>query len=182
MSKVVGGKRKLTYEEYRLFHEDGRRHEIIDGDHFVNPAPGTYHQRLSRRIQFAIYSQVEAHGVGEVFNAPTDVQLSDTDVVQPDLVVVLVAHVQLITPTKIKGIPDLIVEILSPSNADYDRRLKKALYERSGVPEYWVVDPTERRIDQFVLKDGVYTLFAAVEREIRCATIANLVIDLTKVW
>ena len=116
-----------------------------------------------------------------MFNAPTDVQLTETDIVQPDLIVVLAARARMITPTKIKGVPDLIIEILSPSNADYDRRLKRDLYERAGVAEYWVVDPSEHRIDQFVLSDGAYAR-SAVEDEIRSATISGLVIDLTKVW
>ncbi len=63
---------RLTYAEYALLPDDGNQHEIIDGVHFMNPAPSTYHQTVSRRIQFALYQQVELTGLGQVFNAPTD--------------------------------------------------------------------------------------------------------------
>ncbi len=94
---------KLGYREYVCFPEDGRRHEIIDGEHVVNPAPDIYHQTLSRRIQFQLYTQIELRGLGQVFNAPTDLQLSDSDIVQPDLIIVLSRVRNIITPKKIKG-------------------------------------------------------------------------------
>jgi hypothetical protein len=93
---------KLTYREYRCFPQDGRRHEIIDGEHKVNPASETYHQKtLSRRIQFQLYVQIEQAGLGVVFNAPTDLELSETDIVQPDLIVVSEARKTIITPTEV---------------------------------------------------------------------------------
>jgi Uma2 family endonuclease len=98
-------KGKLGYREYVCFPADGRRHEVIDGEHVVNPAPNTYHQTLSRRIQFQLYTQIELRGLGAVFDAPTDLQLSDVDIVQPDLIVILNRKRTIITPTKIKGVP-----------------------------------------------------------------------------
>ncbi|MCP4511625.1 MAG: hypothetical protein GY826_35085, partial [Fuerstiella sp.] len=80
---------KLTYEHYAQYPEDGNRHEIIDGVHYMNPAPTPHHQKISRDIQFQLYSAVELQGLGEVMNAPIDVQFSNHDVVQPDIVVVL---------------------------------------------------------------------------------------------
>jgi Uma2 family endonuclease len=147
---------KLGYREYCCFPDDGRRHEIIDGDHYVNPAPSTYHQTVSRRLQHQLYTQIELTGRGVVYNAPCDVQLTDYDIVQPDLAVVLTSRMQMITPTKIKGVPDLLVEILSPSTASNDATLKKQLYERVGVAEYWIVDPDNHTVEQFVLTDGRY--------------------------
>jgi Uma2 family endonuclease len=147
---------KLGYREYCCFPDDGRRHEIIDGDHYVNPAPSTYHQTVSRRLQHQLYTQIELTCRGVVYNAPVDVQLTDHDIVQPDLVVVLTARMQMITPTKIKGVPDLIVEILSPSTASNDATLKKQLYERVGVAEYWIVDPDNHTVEQLALTDGRY--------------------------
>ena len=91
-----------------------------------------------------------------VFNAPIDVQLSDHDIVQPDLVVLLKATKARVTPTKISGSPDLLVEITSASTADHDRRLKRRVYERSGVAEYWIVEPDEPSVTQLVLHDGEY--------------------------
>lgn len=182
MSQAIPVKSKLGYEHYVCFPDDGRRHEVIDGDHYVNPAPNTNHQRFSRRIHFQLYAQIEEAGRGEVFNAPTDLQLTDHDIVQPDLIVILLEQRSIITPTKIKGTPDLIVEILSPSSEKNDCVLKKELYERLGVPEYWIVDPDEHAVEQFVLRDGKYESDGSHTKSITVATIENVRVDLKKVW
>ena len=173
---------KLTYREYQCFPQDGKRHEIIDGDHYVNPAPETYHQTLSRRIQFQLYTQIELQDLGEVFDAPTDVQLSETDIVQPDLIIVLRAKRTIITPTKIKGTPDLIVEILSPSTAETDRGLKKELYCRSGVPEYWVVDPTEHVVEQYTLSGEDYVAVDRHAERVAFQGLPDVTVNLSEVW
>ena len=147
---------KITYSDYLLFPSDGMRHEIIHGRHYINPAPSPRHQTVSRRIQFQLYEQIECTGLGEIFNAPIDLLLSDTDVVQPDLVIVLREN-EIITPTMIQGIPELVVEILSPSNSSYDRELKKRLHEQHGVPEYWIVDHEQQSVDQNRLENQQYT-------------------------
>ena len=182
MSQAIPAKSKLGYEHYVCFPDDGRRHEVIDGDHYVNPAPSTNHQRFSRRIQFQLYDQIEETGRGEVFNAPTDLQLTDHDIVQPDLIVIMRERRLIITPTKIKGTPDLIVEILSPSTEKNDCILKKELYERLRVPEYWIVDPDEHSVEQFVWRDGKYVCEGAHTKSIAVATIENVRVDLAKVW
>ena len=146
MSQALPAKNKLGYEHYVCYPDDGLRHEIIDGNHFVNPAPTLDHQRFSRRIQFQLYDQIEAEGRGEVFNASCDVQLTEHDIVQPDLIVVMNKHRLIMTPAKIEGVPDLIVEVLSPAAKKLDHGLKKELYERSGVPEYWIVDAAEHSV------------------------------------
>ncbi|MEM1228699.1 MAG: Uma2 family endonuclease [Planctomycetota bacterium] len=149
------GQRKLTYREYSCYPDDGQRHEIIDGVHYMNPAPSTYHQTVSRRLQFQLYSRIELTGLGQVFNAPVDLQLSDHDIVQPDIVVITNDR-RIITPSKIKGVPNLIVEILSPSTVKNDRDLKFSLYEQSLVDEYWIVDPFDHQVEQFVQDNGAY--------------------------
>jgi Uma2 family endonuclease len=172
---------KLGYREYCCFPDDGRRHEIIDGDHYVNPAPSTYHQTVSRRLQHQLYTQIELTGRGVVYNAPVDVQLTDHDIVQPDLVVVLTSRMQMITPTKIKGVPDLIVEILSPSTASNDATLKKQLYERVGVAEYWIVDPDNHTVEQLVLADGRYERRPAADA-IPLSILEGVAVRLADVW
>ncbi len=172
---------KLTYAHYVCYPDDGRRHEIIDGDHFVNPAPSTYHQTVSKRLQFHLYSQIELRGLGILFDAPVDVQLSEHDIVQPDLVVVLNEKQTIITPSKVKGIPDLIVEIISPSSLDNDRKLKRNLYQNSGVTEYWIVDPFEHTLDQLILRDGEYRLLPAAD-ELRPTIVDGVMIRLPEVW
>ena len=173
---------KLTYEDYVQFPQDGKRHELIDGEHFATPAPDTYHQKLSRRIQFQLYQLIEERGLGEVYDAPTDLQFSQLDVVQPDLIVVLAAKRQIITPKKIKGAPDLIVEILSESTEGIDRNLKKELYQKMGVPEYWIVDPADHIVEQHVLEEGAYKLVGRHEREITFTRLEGVRVDLTRVW
>lgn len=148
--------RKLTYDDYALIPEDGCQHEIINGEHFVNPAPSLYHQTISRRLQFILYVQIEQRKLGVVFNAPCDVEISGHDILQPDLVIVLNHRNEILTPTRILGTPDMVVEILSHSTAARDRKLKRARYQESGVPEYWIVDPFEQKVEQLVLQDGIY--------------------------
>jgi Uma2 family endonuclease len=131
---------KLTYEDYCLLPDDGRRHEIIDGEHYVNPSPNTRHQRISKRIALAIATFAEPQGLGEVFYAPYDVLLSDINIVEPDIIYVSAARSRIITDANIKGAPDLVVEILSSGNRKYDEVVKFKLYDALGVAEYWIVD------------------------------------------
>ena len=149
---------KLTYEHYCGFADDGNRHEIIDGDHFAHPAPSLYHQTISRRIEFQLYSQIELNELGWVFDAPVDVQLTKYDVVQPDLIVVLKDREKILTESRIHGTPNLVIEILSPGTAQNDRTLKKQLYLKTGVPEYWIVDPKTKSIQQYVIENDAYVL------------------------
>jgi Uma2 family endonuclease len=177
-----GSRGKLTYEELEHFPDDGKRHEIIDGFHVAEPSPTTYHQKVSGRLFLQLHAQVEHPGLGEVFCAPLDVHLSDHDVVEPDLVVVLKEARTIVTPTKIKGTPHLVVEILSPSTEERDRGLKKALYKCTGVAEYWIVDLDEHVVEQYVLADGEYELAGKHANTLTSRRIPNVRIDLRKVW
>ena len=181
MATSTSTSRKLGYADYAVIPDDGRRHEIIDGEHYVNPAPNLYHQAVSKRLQYQLYTKIELAGLGTLYCAPCDVQLSDHDIVQPDLLVVLSSRSHVFTPTKVKGAPDLLVEILSPSTADYDRTRKKELYERSGVREYWIVDPFEHTLEQFVLKDGSYQPKTVID-EVHPDFVDNVLINLKEVW
>ncbi len=172
--------RKLTYQDYVCFPDDGKRHEIIGGDHYVNPAPSTYHQYVSRRIQFQLFTSIELAGLGSVIYAPVDVQLTEHDIVQPDLVVVLNEN-RIITPTKVKGTPEHLIEILSPSTENNDRRLKRTLFERCSVPEYWIVDPFEHHVLQLVLSDGKYREQSFGDR-VAVHYLPGVEVDLSKVW
>lgn len=175
-------KARLTYEHYCLFPDDGRRHEVIDGEHYMNPSPSTYHQTLSRRLQFALYERLELTGRAQVFDAPTDVELSLHNIVVPDLVVVRNERSQIITPSRIKGAPDLIVEILSPSTRTNDRSLKLEVYRACGVPEYWIVDPESHTVEQHVLSDDGYRLLGSQTERIAPQAFPDVEIDLTGVW
>ncbi len=179
MSVIVDGKTRLTYEEYKHFPDDGLRHEIIHGEYYVSPSPSTDHQNASRHIQFALYEQIERPGHGQVFDAPMDLELSPTDVVQPDLIVVLNHRRDIILRSRLRGVPDLVVEILSPSTAERDRSLKLALYERHGVPEYWLVDTDNRCVYQHRLENGRY---GAPEERRETITFSGATVNLNEVW
>jgi Uma2 family endonuclease len=137
---------KLTYEDYCLLPDDGRRHEIIDGEHYVNPSPNTKHQMVVRNIFYPLWGYVREHHLGQVFVAPYDVVLSEFDVVEPDIVFVGVTRLGVITDANIQGAPDLVVEILSPSNRKYDEVVKFKRYDALGVSEYWIVDPDHETV------------------------------------
>lgn len=133
---------KLTYEDFLLFPDDGKRHELIDGEHYVTPSPNTRHQRIVGRLYGPIWNYLRAHTIGEIFLAPFDVVFSNFDVVEPDLLYVSKKRAaEVITREHVKGSPDLVIEIGSPSTRRRDETIKRRLYECSQVVEYWVVDP-----------------------------------------
>jgi len=145
-----------TYEDYLAFPEDGKRYEIIEGDCFMSPAPRTKHQIVSANLLTFLNIYLRRTRAGKVFDAPTDVILSDTNVVQPDLLVVLAARAAIITEKNIQGAPDLVIEILSETTRKMDEVVKKKLYERHGVLEYWVVDPELALVKIYRLTNGRY--------------------------
>ncbi|WP_416866527.1 MAG: Uma2 family endonuclease [Imperialibacter sp.] len=151
---------KFTYSKY-LQLDDDRRYEIIDGELFdISPAPTLKHQAISRNLQRLIIDYVYSKKLGHVFNAPSDVRFDEYNVVQPDLIFVSHANEGILTERNINGSPDLLVEILSPSTFHHDQERKKALYEKFGVKEFWVVDPANEVIDIFALNNGKYELLA----------------------
>lgn len=176
----VSDQKKLRYEDYVDFPDDGNRHEVIDGEHFMSPAPSLYHQRISGRIQFQLYQAIELQGLGEVLYAPVDVELNDNDIVQPDLVVVLAGN-RIQTPIKIKGTPDLLIEILSQSTRENDLGRKRERYELAGVPEYWIVDPDEHTVEQLILTDGKFVA-RDHDQVVKLSIVPDVAVDFEKVW
>ena len=133
---------KLTYDDFVLFPDDGKRHELVDGEHYVTPSPNTRHQQISGDLFALIWTYLEAHPVGRVFHAPYDVVFSDCDVVAPDLLYVSNERAaEVVTAQHVQGVPDVVVEIASPGTRKRDETIKRPLYERAGVSEYWIVDP-----------------------------------------
>lgn len=131
---------KLTYEDYRNTPED-ERCELLDGELVMAPTPNIAHQRVCGRLGRRLAEFVEERDLGEVFRAPTDVLLSDTDVVQPDILFISKGRADIITADNVQGAPDLVVEVLSPTTARRDWRDKLDLYSRHEVREFWLVDP-----------------------------------------
>lgn len=151
-----------TYDDYRHLPDDGKQHQIIGGELYMTPAPTPYHQQISLNLAFIINSYVKQQKAGSVYTAPIDVVLSMTDVVQPDLVFVAKERLNIITKRNIVDAPDLVVEILSESSETIDRQKKMALYEKHGVKEYWIVDPSGKAIEQYVLKENSFQLEATI--------------------
>ena len=143
---------KFTYEDY-LRTPDDKRYELIDGELIRTQSSGRAHQRASVRLGSKLYFFVRKHDLGLIYWARRDVVLSDTDVVQPDLMFISNERMHIDTEAEVWGGPDLVVEILSPSTADRDRTVKQVLYARHGVKEYWLVDADARTIEVLLLRD-----------------------------
>ncbi len=129
---------KFTYEDYSATPED-KRYELLDGELIMAPAPDEPHQRAQAELGTMLFTFVKQNNLGRVYFAPTDVVLSDVDVVQPDLLFISNERRHIITHTNIQGAPDLVVEILSPSTASRDKGYKRSLYAQHGVKEYWML-------------------------------------------
>ena len=162
-----------TYDRY-LRLDDDERYEVINGELLVTPAPGTAHQRVIAELNFQIAGFVRSRELGEVFFAPTDVVLSESDVVQPDILFISGNRADIVKPRAIHGAPDLVVEIVSPSSVSRDRHSKLPLYERSGVREYWIVDPANRSIEVFILTENGYALHAFAATD---GSVSSVVLD-----
>lgn len=176
----------LTYEDYLLFPDDGKRHEVIDGDHYVTPAPKTKHQKISLNLTIAIGSFVKQRGLGLVLAAPSDVILSDENVVQPDLLFVSTARASIVTEDNIHGAPDLVVEIISETTRKKDEVTKRKLYERFGVQEYWVVDPELETVKIFRRAQQGYSRAVELSKEandiLTTELLAGLNLALTEIF
>ncbi len=148
----------LNYEDYAALPADGRRYEIHEGELSLTPAPSPRHQLISLNLSTLLHHHVKTRGLGVVLPAPIDVILSDTSIVQPDIVYVDQSRVGQISNRGIEGAPTLVIEILSPSTVATDRRTKHRLYARHGVPYYWIVDPEARALEAWTLAPDGYSL------------------------
>ena len=148
-----------TYADWERLPNNGTRYEVIDEVLYMAPPPGIPHQSSSNRLATAMTNHADTKGLGYVFTAPVGVRLPTQPVpLQPDIVFVPAAHRAIIGKQYIEGIPDLVVEILSPSNWPYDRNEKFIAYQIAGVPEYWIVDYRAKTIEVFALEEGEYVL------------------------
>jgi Uma2 family endonuclease len=143
-------RKRLTYDDFLLFPDDGKRHELIDGEHFVTPSPNLRHQELLGRLHLAIAMHLSTRRhLGRVFLSPFDVVFTKFDVVEPDLLFVAADQLDILTKQNVQGPPALVIEILSPGTRRKDERLKRDLFERGGVREYWLVDPDDDTVRVF---------------------------------
>jgi Uma2 family endonuclease len=133
-------------------YEDGRKYEIFDGELVVSPAPNWWHQEVLKRL-FRAFDNLERNKLAKVMFAPLDVVLSRTKVVQPDLLVIRWERRSILERHGATAAPDLVVEVVSPSNTRHDRVRKRRFYARNKVPEYWIVEPEDKTIEVLALVD-----------------------------
>ncbi len=143
----------LTFSDY-LETPDDERYELLGGDLLMPPSPNISHQAVQMSLGSLLYFWVMERRLGQVFSSPCDVVLSDSDVVQPDILFISNERRHIITGANVQGAPDLVVEILSPSTSGHDWTTKRELYGRHGVREYWIVDTDERTVTAFLPRDG----------------------------
>ena len=183
--KEVAVAGSLTYEDYILFPEDGRRHELIEGEHYMTPAPTTVHQEFLGKLFHIIYQHITTNRLGQVFFAPVDVVLSPQDIVQPDLIFISNNRRHRLTPKNVQGAPDLAVEVISEASRRLDKKLKRNLYARYDVLEYWLFDPELREVEIY-RRDAENHLVKIVEYEdqgtLTSPLLPGLTINLEPLW
>jgi len=154
--------RSYTYEDY-LKIDDNNQYELIGGKLILVPAPKTIHQEISGKIYRKVAGFVDNNNLGKVFYAPVDVLLTEKDKPQPDILFVSKERLHIITEANIKGAPDLVIEILSPSTSKWDKVEKSKLYYKHGVKEYWIVDPESKVVEIFMPGEKNWILFQAYD-------------------
>ena len=160
--------RLLTYDDLCQTPDDGNRYEIIGGELIVSPSPNLRHQDVLGDLHGLIWNFLRVHRppLGKVLVAPFDVRLSPHDIVEPDLLFISQDRLDILdSGSYAMGRPDLVVEVISPSSRKTDPGAKLCLYARSGIPEYWLVDPATRQFQLFVLRAGRYEEAAADEND-----------------
>jgi Uma2 family endonuclease len=148
------GRPPKTVADYMALPDDVRA-ELISGELYVTPSPTSSHQTVVQRLHLVLAPFVETEGLGRVHLAPLDVHLPTGDIVQPDVLFVGKDNLEIIQDW-IHGVPDLVVEVVSRTHAERDRIVKRGVYERAEVPEYWLVDPGSRSVEVFRLAGHAY--------------------------
>ena len=152
--------RRLTFEDLELIPEEheGDRHELVDGELVVTPPPATKHQTVSSNLVYALEQIVRDQRLGRVYTAPTGIRFTPDTVLIPDIIFVAQDRFHIIGPQTIDAPPDLVVETLSPGTRRRDLKVKRELYARFGVREYWIVDPDARAVTVLALTGDKYEM------------------------
>ncbi len=183
MATSITEKTKFTYKDYLKTPED-KRYELIEGELLITPSLATYHQWILKNIGYELESFIRAQKIGRVFYAPGDVYLDDENVLQPDILFISKERLNIIGEKNVQGAPDLVVEILSESTAYRDMVKKKKLYAKFGVKEYWIVDPEEKTVEIYSLKEGAFVLEKSFSKDytLESPFLADLKIKLPEVF
>ena len=174
---------KFTYEDFQRLGEE-KNLEVHDGELVVMPPPLMIHARIVGDLAMTLYPFVQENGLGELYICPLDVVFTNTDIVKPDLIFVSSERAHIITEDNIRGAPDLVIEVLSPSTADRDRTFKRTLYERHGVREYWMVDPATRSITVQLLGENGFKLIGIYGegQTLTSPTLPGFTLDLSNIF
>jgi Uma2 family endonuclease len=167
----------ITADELELLPYDRKRRELIRGKLHVPQSPDRSHQEVLMDLMMHVYDAVEIAGAGKVYTSPVTVRFSTYTQVQPDLVEIRNDRMHIFPINIVHGAPDIVVEVLSPETSQYDQVEKKRLYERNGVPEYWILDPKLQTLTLFRLIDGRYVESEAEDGVLRSTAITDFTID-----
>jgi Uma2 family endonuclease len=174
---------KKTVKDYIELPEGPPYYQLIEGELIMSPAPSYSHQRTVGRVFLKLSGLLEEKGLGEVLISPIDVYLDEKNVFQPDIVVLLKECKAKVEEKGIFGSPDVVVEILSPSTAYYDLIVKKEVYERAGVKEYWLLDPNRKTFEIYKnTEEGFKLTSQAKEKGNVISEILGLEIDLKDIY
>lgn len=177
-------KKKYTEQDYSLL-EEGAPFQLIDNDLVMSPSPSLSHQLILGEFYDVLKAYIKQHDPkGFVVLSPIDIHLDEGNIFQPDLAYISAVRKEEIVKERIEGAPDLIIEILSPSNAYYDLRQKKDIYEKHGVKEYIIVDPIQENAEVHTLENGVYVLKQKANKteQLNSVILAGLTFDLSKIF
>ena len=153
---------KITYEQFRQLPDDGKQYELVCGEVHLTPSPTTKHQIILHRLVSSLDVYLSKNPLGKLLFAPLDVRLSPDTALQPDLIFIANAHAAIIQEDCIRGTPDLVVEVLSPSTTAHDRATKLPLYAEAGVGEIWIIDPQAKTIEILKLQGNKYLVEATL--------------------
>ncbi len=174
-----------TYEDYARLPDNGMRYEVIGGNLYMSPAPRPKHQQTIVALLRHLLAYLQQHPLGEILISPIDLNLPDlANPVQPDLLFIRNENLDIIKEKFIEGVPDLIVEVLSPGNPDLDRRTKFQVYAAAGVREYWLLDPEVETVEVYVLRGQAYALAGNFSgtAAIRSEVLADFSLLVSEIW
>ncbi|MBT1704670.1 Uma2 family endonuclease [Chryseosolibacter indicus] len=176
--------KEWTVEDYLQLGEMNTPCQLINGELIMNPSPTPYHQAVIGNLYELIKPLAKEAG-GLVFLSPLDVHIDKKNVYQPDLIYIRSSNKHIVTQRAIEGVPDLVIEVISPSNIFSDRNTKKKVYQRIGVAEYWIVDPANQTLEVY-LKDqtdpDVPFLYVVTEGIVTSTVLTELQFNLNQIF
>ncbi|GAB6283068.1 MAG: Uma2 family endonuclease [Ignavibacterium sp.] len=154
---------KKTYKDYEQLPE-GAPYQLINGELVMSPSPVYFHQKIIMNLINSFSKYIEQNKVGEIILSPMDVYLTEENVYQPDIIFISNENKGIIKD-RVRGVPDFVIEVLSPTTGYYDLVKKKKIYEQTGVKEYWIIDPEMKTVEVLENKDKEFQVFIKVEKE-----------------